>query len=626
MTPLEAFEGQLGRGTGYVYVTAQDGVFPCTDDFSALWGIPQVGIANVMAVIPLVKTKAAIARKSVAGSHATTIITITNAAADNLTVLTVGGVAQIGGAVAMTAGDTTASALSVANAMNAFAAAGPYDWQATSVGNKIYLRCPDATSAANDQAVTVTFSGASTATTYNTGGGSDAGDFQFRVFVDSSTSATASTLAGSAVEITEAIAALPPFPVQEVAIVSAAITIERKDRENYVKVTGGGTIDDIIMPDAQYGDLVTVYCKDGEAAVTIRNSNPLGLGNIAMSVSTDYVSTGEFEAKTFCYRIVGGTPVWAESDGRDNSTPTNNRESGSFVPLVAGVATQAMNLAGAAYTYNMGDPAQEYSVQFTGSGNLTGNITVSLAAGADILAGDEGSLFGNGSSVTYTGAFTITVGGIVIPASVALSGNWKVFWIYDGAAFRYNLVSNITDANIVGTSQIQNLAVTDAKIASGVSGSKITAGTVPFTALDASTQALFGGLAASYTTVDIATGDVLTLNTSPVDVAAMPAVAGQAYVVLYAATQILSYAGVAYNAGDVIWLKTFGATVPQMIDNNTLQATVATMRKMLPNDSGLVAAATQVIANAKMQVTSSADPTLGTSDIRVHIWYIAIPL
>lgn len=599
----------LGNGSGYVYAADSSGT------------LIDVGVMNTLITKRTLVDKAATLRNPAYSTPATFTLTITAADADNCTGFLIGGIAQITPPIAMTIGDTAASAASLGAAINALATV--LNWTCVVVGPTIYGTCGTLGTIGNGLALNITFSGGTTASfTPTTGGGTDANVFNTRIFLD--TAATDPTVL-SGTDITEALAALPPTPVQEVAIVSAAITIERKDRESYVKVTGGGTIDDIIMPDAQYGDLVTVYCKDGEAAVTIRNSNPLGLGNIAMSVSTDYVSTGEFEAKTFCYRIVGGTPVWAESDGRDNSTPTNNRESGSFVPLVAGVATQAMNLAGAAYTYNMGDPAQEYSVQFTGSGNLTGNITVSLAAGADILAGDEGSLFGNGSSVTYTGAFTITVGGIVLPASVALSGNWKVLWIYDGAAFRYNLVTNITDPDIIGTAQIKPLAVGNPEI-SDVSGAKINAGTVPFTALDASTQALFGGLAASYTTVDIATGDVLTLNTSPVDVAAMPAVAGQAYVVLYAATQILSYAGVAYNAGDVVWLKTFGATVPQMIDNNTLQATVATMRKMLPNDSGLVAAATQVIANAKMQVTSSADPTLGTSDIRVHIWYIAIPL
>ena len=615
MTPLEQ-ASFLGNGIGVVYYTGPTGVLIPSDPH---WSR---GEANGGLALKRVRNLATIARRSAYGTSATFTIVVTSAAAGNITALTIDGVAQLTPPIAITAGDEAATAASIAAAINALVASP--DYSAYSVDDTVYGRCNTVGPANSNKAIVLTNTGLSTFSyPAVTAGGNDSNQYNTRIFLDLDPAADPAVLnTGSAVEITSAVAALPPYTVADVAVVGAALTADRQDRDMAIAVTGGGTINNINIADAILGDVLLVYPKAGEPAMTLAT----GAGNIVLSTGTSFVSATASNGIALQYRLISAGPPatygWVEYSSRIPSTPPNLRASGSYVPLVAGIGTQAVNPAGAADTYAIGG-ANPYSIRMTGTVALAGNYSLALTAGG-VVVGDFGFISGNGSAVTVE-ANTLTIQGIVIPASLALSGKWAVQWQYQSTGFSAALMADITNADIVGTAQILNGAVTNAKIATGIDGAKLSAATVPFDALSAPTQALFGGLAAVYEIVDVPFAAVRTLATVPVDVPSAVTVAGIAYIAMNFMAEIRTYAGVAYNAGDVFWLKTFGASDPQFIDSTTPQATVKTARPS-NRDVTVAAGGTQVIGNAKLQITSAADLTLGTSDVRFHVWYVAVPM
>ncbi len=621
MTPQEGYT-MLGTG-GMVYVTGPDGNFPCTDDFAASMDVPQIGLRNVTGITEFIKSKAAFIRNTVSGTYATSIITLTNAAADNCTSITVGGVAQLGGAVAMTAGNLTVSAASITAAMNAYVPGAPYDWAATPSGALIYLKAPVIGTAPNAQTVAIAFSGLSTATVYPTFGGTDADEYRFKIFIDPSPSASVTSMRGSAVEITQAIGALPPNPPTDVAVVANALTFTRKDTTNNVAATGGGTINNVFMADVQEGDTVTVYTKAGELPATVAT----GAGNITLSTGTSYVSSGPTESISLQYKLLTTGPNtygWVEASSRIEATPANIRASGSIVPQTAGITNIAVTLGGAGANYVLGG-ANLYSVRMTGAGNLTGNYTLSLTAGTGILDGDMGIITGQGSAITYTGAFTMAISGITIPASLALTGSWSIAWQYQAAVgFMVSLMPDITRPNIVGTSQFIDLAVTNAKIASGIDGAKLLANSVSYGAVDPMIQAMLVGGGILYASVTIASADVLTLNTTPIQIVAAPGAGFALILQQWTINMIFNTTAYATNIGLVVRHPTVAAVHEQGRNLLTLGSapapgtiiwTACSIRGDMTN--------TQIVANQPLEVAVLVgDPTAGDSDIQVRVWYL----
>ena len=122
----------------------------------------------------------------------------------------------------------------------------------------------------------------------------------------------------------------------------------------------------------------------------------------------------------------------------------------------------------------------------------------------------------------------------------------------------------------------------------------------------------------------IASVDVLQLNTIPQTIVAAQG-AGKAIEVISASLK-LDFNSAAYATNTMITLITSGATEPQA--DNSIDATVArTGRFRHRSTSGISATATQMMANADLQVSVDAgDPTAGDSDIEVFVLYRVIDI
>jgi len=551
MTPLEQ-ASFLGNGVGVVYYTGPTGVLIPTDPH---WSR---GEANGGLALKRVRNLATIARKSAYGTAATFTVTMTNAAADNLTVFTIGGVSQITGAVAMTAGNLATSAASIVTALNSYVAS--LDWSAYSIGATIFVRCNTAGSANNNLPIVLTFSGASTASyPVVTAGGTDSNQFNTRIFLDLNPAADPATLnMGSAVEITSAVAALPPYTVEDVAVVSNAVTTPRQDRNNGIAVTGGGTINNITLTDAILGDIVTIYPKEGEPAITIAT----GAGNIVLSTGTNFVSSTVTNGLTLQYRPLGPAPAgngWVEQSSRIDATPINLRAKGSQVPLVAGSLTIPTILGGGITPFTPGG-ADNYNAYLTGSGVLAGGgFSVPLVAGADIEDGDNGTIYGNGVALTGD---PLTVAGFIVPAALKATGLWSIDWRYVNGGFivmpSWDLVNT---PDWITTSMVAPSAITNTELATGIDGAKITDGTIGFVELSAAVNAAIAGNGIQVTAaITIPAADVGGAAT-PVGLTVPANMAAVVETMLY---RITTYTAPAHAAGD-IGVRCVGATQEQAL-------------------------------------------------------------
>lgn len=119
--------------------------------------------------------------------------------------------------------------------------------------------------------------------------------------------------------------------------------------------------------------------------------------------------------------------------------------------------------------------------------------------------------------------------------------------------------------------------------------------------------------------LSIASADVLTLNSIPVELVAAPG-AGYAIEVISASTKLV-YVSAAYATNTNLQLLTSGATNAQFDDGKVLTATVSTHWKfeaLQPTS----ATDTQLIENAALNVSvATGDPITGDSDIEVFVLY-----
>ena len=123
--------------------------------------------------------------------------------------------------------------------------------------------------------------------------------------------------------------------------------------------------------------------------------------------------------------------------------------------------------------------------------------------------------------------------------------------------------------------------------------------------------------------VVIPTAQVLTLNTTPVQLVAAPG-AGYAIEVL-SVTMKMVYNSAAYATNTILEVKNTGAIQPiRKLD--CLNATVDTMRVITPVGA-TTATQTQMLENVALVATvGTSDPTAGDSDITIYITYRIITL
>jgi len=552
MTPLEQ-ASFLGNGVGVVYYTGPTGVLIPTDPH---WSR---GEANGGLALKRVRNLATIARKSAYGTAATFTITVTSAAAGNITALTIDGVAQLTPPIAITAGDEDATAASIATAINTLVASP--DYSAYSVGDTVFGRCNTVGPANSDKTIVLTNTGLSTFSYSSvTAGGTDSNQYNTRIFLDLDPAADPAVLnTGSAVEITSAVAALPPYTVADVAVVGAALTADRQDRDNAIAVMGGGTINNINITDAILGDVLLVYPKAGEPAITIAT----GAGNIVLSTGTSFVSASASNGIALQYRLISAGPPatygWVEYSSRITATPTALRSSGSYVPLVAGSLAIPTILGGGITPFTPGG-TDNYNAYLTGPGVLAGGgFSVPLVAGANIDDGDNGTIYGNGIALTGD---PLTVAGFIVPAALKATGLWSIDWRYVNGGFivmpSWDLVNT---PDWITTSMVAPSAITNTELATGIDGAKITDGTIGFVELSAAVNAAIAGNGVQVTAaITIAAASVGGAAT-PVGLTVPANMAAVVETMLY---RITTYTAPAHAAGD-IGVRCVGATQEQAL-------------------------------------------------------------
>jgi len=121
----------------------------------------------------------------------------------------------------------------------------------------------------------------------------------------------------------------------------------------------------------------------------------------------------------------------------------------------------------------------------------------------------------------------------------------------------------------------------------------------------------------------IATADVLTLNTTPIEIVAAPG-AGYAIEVISASMKMV-YVSATYATNTSLELITAGATNSQA--STVIKNSASTIRRFADATTLASATATQLVDNAALNVTvASGDPTAGDSDITIYVTYRIITL
>jgi hypothetical protein len=121
----------------------------------------------------------------------------------------------------------------------------------------------------------------------------------------------------------------------------------------------------------------------------------------------------------------------------------------------------------------------------------------------------------------------------------------------------------------------------------------------------------------------IATADVLTLNTTPIEIVAAPG-AGYAIEVISASMKMV-YVSATYSTNTTLELITAGATNRQA--ETQIKNSASTIRRFADATTLGSATATQLLENAAVNVTvETGDPTAGDSDITVYVTYRIITL
>ncbi len=496
MTPAQAVTFLFG-GAGYVYVTGKSGTFPATSAERWTYAYPDTGIPNVRINRTAIEQWGRMSIPANGGSYATFTVEITTAVASNCTAVNVGGVNQIA-PVAMVAADNTASAAAIAAAINSFAAAAP-DYSATSVGALVTGRCNVAGSTPNGGAVTLTFSvGGNAYVATPVSGGRTAGDNDIRIWIDTDPLATESTPTANWVDITDWLngrALESPAVEVDATVVTGTLTIPRKAQSMSVRVSGPTALSTIDLQGAVEGDELLLLGVSGFP------SDVLVSGNIDTANAATYPLTSPLTSIWLRYSTAGGG-TFTEVSRSSRPTAADLRSLGIPEPLQSGVFQ--LTPSGGTMTITPGDtgasdfPGRVYEqdVSVTAAAAIGGALNFSVDT-TSALPGDKGSISGNGFGITaFPVNFSDNTGvRATLTTEIAASGKWTVFWVVNKVSganrVSFSLSPDFSTGNsgFVTTDMIKDAAVTDDKVASGIDGAKLSAGTVPETALDATAQA-----------------------------------------------------------------------------------------------------------------------------------------
>lgn len=147
--------------------------------------------------------------------------------------------------------------------------------------------------------------------------------------------------------------------------------------------------------------------------------------------------------------------------------------------IVVGAASFTLDGGTPASTLSLsGNGIQGYVV--TGTATLTSSLTIQYSGTPSVTLGVLGYFYWN-ADVVLNGN-TLTFFGVSVPQVYLNKGGlWVVY--YDGSGYGVAVLPNFTLSNLVRTASIEDGAVTNVKLATGIDGAKILAGSVPGTAL-----------------------------------------------------------------------------------------------------------------------------------------------
>jgi len=173
---------------------------------------------------------------------------------------------------------------------------------------------------------------------------------------------------------------------------------------------------------------------------------------------------------------------------------------GPYKTIAIGVANLTLEGASPASTLNLDEnDLLKYYVMTTAGVSLSSSLTIAYAGAGTPPTGMIGMFFFPGG-ITL-GANTFTIFGYGLTATEALKSS-VIAVVWDGAGYQVSVLPAGNATGWIETGDIANLAVTDAKIASGIDGSKVTVGSMPADRLSA----------ASITNAQLATMPTLTIK------------------------------------------------------------------------------------------------------------------
>jgi len=619
-----------------VYVTGPSGVFPAPDGERNYYSYPDLAFMNVPENATGIKAWSILNTPENGSGYPMFIITITNAAADNCTSVLVNGIGQTAGAVAMTVGNATASAASIAAAITSFVPGAGPNYRAVNIGATIIGMSDTIGTGSNGDVVLPAFSGASTATYSDVGGGRDSGTSLVRFFIDASAGASETVMSGAAVEITEWLSyrGLQSGRLMVAAsVVAYAVSFERSANDMTVTLSNNATLTNVVSIGAINGDRITLQGNGADTQVVTASAT------IGLASSASYSLTGPSTKLVLEWDTTGSK--WNEVSRASVADATQIRASGLPVPLQPGVFQMAP--AGGTATITPGQTGvsafpgtvYEHNVGLSGVPVVLGASLEFYVDVTNALAGDTGIIVGNGIAVTI-GANAVNFsdfGGVKtsIPAEIALSGRWAVRWTVVSAVaglenVSFTLIPDFGTAStqFLTTAMLKDLSVTGAKIDNATinGGTKVIANSIPEVNLDSLVRAKLNAQGRTTTKVVIPSAQVLTLNTTPIEAIPTPG-AGYA-IVIEKVIGYISYTAPVYatNVNLQIFYETSGDAI---VESSLLLVKTATAYQELPFLYTIAAGATQVVVEEAVSIrVEVGDPTAGNSDITLYITWSVI--
>lgn len=445
---------------------------------------------------------------------ATGRVIIAAALAGNVTGVNVNGINQLTSAtVAITPVDADATAIDVANDINASAPAAGPRYTATPDNGDVLLTAPVGSGdTLNGDIVAAVFTGASTITTENISGGSSGGGVidtscGYKFWLDSAVAAPYNSIAG-ATEITNFLVLKglqTSMDIQRLTISVGTLTPDRISQSTHLIVdteaaAAADFLDFIDTTGWQEGDRMLISGADSTHSVQLRDRS-VSAGNIELSNNNQFdTATREFNIELVLLIDAVNGPTWYEV----TRSPAIDVDADTFLdlglPLEVGFDTVAILAAGGTQNFDVATPTLSNThLQLTTAGVvvLVGNYTVGTAGaptdGQTLVVEYNGNITLGGNVLNILGEVIsqaeATSGGIIIVAKYSTTlGTFQTTKLYNhkvaGLIKHLDLAAdaverdNILDGEIITikldqtggseaviTAAIRALAVTNPKLA-----------------------------------------------------------------------------------------------------------------------------------------------------------------